>query len=61
MRKNINVFPPRHVQDSAVRQEFETGARKAIASFPFQHGIQAGAKGMEMQNIRRRIGQLVRT
>src|SRR5205823_4905665 len=58
MRENILGVPALQIELGPRRQEFETGLRQPQTALARQHGIEAFAQTMQMQDVGSRIGQL---
>ena len=58
MRENILGLPALQIELCPGRQEFEARLRQIGAALARQHGVEALAKGVQMQDVGGRIGQL---
>src|ERR1700737_5314830 len=58
MRKNVLGVPALQIELCPRRQKFEARLRQRQAALAREHGIEAFAQGMQMQHVRRSIGQL---
>src|ERR1700722_10953704 len=58
MRENILGVPALQIEPRPRRQKFETGLRQPEAALAGEHGIEALAQRMQMQDIGSCIGQL---
>src|SRR6185437_1308640 len=59
MRENVVFRPTGEVEERARRQELETGGGHRRAALARQHDVEPGAQGMEMEDIRRGIAELL--
>jgi len=59
MGEEVDVFPPGHVQQGAVRQELETGPRETVAALALQHLVEPRAQGVQVQDVGGGVGHLL--
>src|SRR6185312_9723933 len=59
MRENVLGRPAREVETGAAWQELETGLREVGPAFALQHLVELCLQGMEMQDIRGGIAELL--
>jgi len=59
MREYVLLWPAREVEKSAGRKVFERRCRDRIAPLARQHGVELRAQRMKMQDVGRRVAQLL--
>src|SRR5437763_15247621 len=59
MREDVFRRPAGEIEKRARRQKFEAGGGNGAAPLALQHGIELGAQGMQVKNVRGSIAQLL--
>jgi hypothetical protein len=58
VRKNVHGLESGEIEADAIGEISEGGAGKLVPPLASQHGVKLLAQGVQMQDVRRRIGKL---